>query len=46
MLIFFIILKISCSLLDKDTKLKANHNDDCRMAVGGGAVPYWTKILN
>ena len=26
MLIFFIILKISCSLLDKDTKLKANHN--------------------
>ena len=46
MLIFFIILKISCSLLDKDTKLKANHNMPCKRALIPWAVPYWTKILN
>ena len=37
---------LSCSLLDKDTKLKANHNGNVSLITWNYAVPYWTKILN
>ena len=39
-------LQNSCSLSDKDTKLKANHNGQALQIRPKGVVPYRTKILN
>ena len=41
-----LLLMGCCSLSDKDTKLKANHNDGQNKNFRLNAVPYRTKILN
>ena len=40
------MMLMSCSLSDKDTKLKANHNGIQVFQFKACAVPYRTKILN